>query len=508
MNVKAILKQHAKLYEEWELEEAKQGNDDDEYEYYEDEYDQDRPALSRWVIAVRSDDIPEFSDWVPIASVNARHSFMTDPTGFLPQAIGAFNKVILEAGGMCLKMLKKLDASSLQFSYEEEASFFEHVYDGILDVKENRKKAGKILGVGQGADTAEIKRAFAKKRMALHADSDAGEDKLLELQSAYSQFNDVEGSIYESLGGKDGRETFSGALDPQALEPLNQPRPGQNYDITLGGYQIAVTAWGTTIPQEFVVRNLQTPSKKGGEKNTQVDEKPADNNGGAQAGSDNGGRAGSASAPSQLNPLMVPAQAGSGDGGRAGSASAPSQFRPMMPMMPSMVPAQVGSASKPSLKQAGADLKAACQDEVGAREAAKEAEARVEAKLATQTQIKKKELEDDLEKEREIRRRVLEIALKDAEDRVDRELEREIAELKKQYKAKVEAEHRKIEEDNDKRLAEEENRLIDEHDKLLASLREELNRDPELVERREQLRNAEDHVKEMEAQLAKRIQEA
>mmetsp|Transcript_14062 Transcript_14062/g.21222 ORF Transcript_14062/g.21222 Transcript_14062/m.21222 type:complete len:304 (+) Transcript_14062:50-961(+) len=181
-----------------------------------------------FIIAARSDEVTQLSDWVPYCCAGVATNL--DANEAMPFFIRDCRRELLESlreilGGSARKQIL---SASLQWSYEPLDDWNTRVFETLQTSSSHRineiQNAAKLLGVDHQAELSEIKAAFRSHAKRAHPDSsvhsyDETIPSLSELKSAHDLLADQSASSdysYDSLGGS-GKNKFSSFSGPLAL---------------------------------------------------------------------------------------------------------------------------------------------------------------------------------------------------------------------------------------------------------------------------------------------------
>jgi hypothetical protein len=272
-NVNSSLLRLEKRYEEISLAAAKT--------LKQDEDSPDDLVTTEYIVAARvvgKSQRSSVPDWVPIAQLclsRAASDAHTSEGAFDPvtqAAVSLYCRELSLAASIAARLFQSVARSEMQYSVESMDSFHKHVYEVVIEGKnENTKNEGVMTKLearaalqleGDASDKSEIKRAYRNLSFALHPDRFVGTDKTDEeikvssgeyarVKLAYETLSSGvrnEGrSWYESLGGK-ARTDFAGPID---LIPLSIAES----TLQAKGIQSAITSLASDIVQSFVVRS-------------------------------------------------------------------------------------------------------------------------------------------------------------------------------------------------------------------------------------------------------------
>jgi hypothetical protein len=217
-------------------------------------------------------------DWVPIAQLclaRPASDAHTSEGAFDPvtqAAVSLYCRELTLAASIAARLFNSVVRSEMQYSVESLDSFHKHVYEVVIEGKnEDAKNEGVMTKLeartvlqleGDAIDKSEIKRAYRNLSFALHPDRFVGTDKTNEeikvssdeyarVKLAYETMSSGvrnEGrSWYESLGGK-SRTDFAGPIN---LLPLSLAES----TLKTNKAQSAITSLSSDIVQTFVVRS-------------------------------------------------------------------------------------------------------------------------------------------------------------------------------------------------------------------------------------------------------------
>jgi hypothetical protein len=217
-------------------------------------------------------------DWVPIAQLcvaRAASDAHTSEGAFDPvtrAAVSLYCRELTLAASIGARLFQSVTRSEMQYSVESYDSFHKHVYEVVIEGKnEDTKNEGVMTKLeartvlqleGDAIDKSEIKRAYRNQSFALHPDRFVGTDKTAEeIKLSSNEFAKVklayetlssgvrsEGrSWYESLGGR-SRTDFAGPIDLLSLSAAEST-------LKAKGIQSAITSLNSDIVQTFLVRS-------------------------------------------------------------------------------------------------------------------------------------------------------------------------------------------------------------------------------------------------------------
>lgn len=240
-DVSASLLRLDKKYEELQLAAAKT---------LQKEFESDDDLVTtEYIITARAS--PIVADWVPVAQLCLARTQAdahasegaADPT--LQAAVSLYCRELSHVAGMGSRLFQSVARNELQYAVESMDSFHKHVYEVVLEGKNENTKNENVMTKTEArsvlqlevdvVDKSEIKRVYRKMSMAWHPDRFVGKDltdeEMKEASVMYSKIKlayetlesgirEIGKSWYESLGGR-ARTDFHG---PVRLSPISEAK--------------------------------------------------------------------------------------------------------------------------------------------------------------------------------------------------------------------------------------------------------------------------------------------